>query len=105
MRETHYYGPIGWYEAVQIQANLLGDTNPSQWVAGQAATITGTTQAASTAPGRQVNIFQPKDGPSGFGAFTMRARAGLIGSIYPAYPAKSMRPSLISGLLRISQTI
>ena len=42
-------GPQGWFFAVQIQANLLGDTNPSDWVASQTIATSGSFSVAGRA--------------------------------------------------------
>ena len=55
------YKSGGWYFAVQIQANLEGDADGSDWVLHQSGTVTGFVRPDSGAPAQTVNINTPDD--------------------------------------------
>jgi RHS repeat-associated protein len=56
-------GTFGWYFAVQIQANLFGDTNPTDWSPWQSVAVFG---SGTQSPGGrfQTVIIKPNDSPS-----------------------------------------
>jgi len=55
----------GWYNAVQLQGVIWGDTDPSHWAASQIGTETGTLwiQTWKGVIQRQVNVTNPPDFP------------------------------------------
>jgi hypothetical protein len=62
-------GAPGWYFAVQIQGDLFGDTNPTDWNAWQSATVFGS--GVQSPGGRfQTVIMQSNDSPSPFAIWT-----------------------------------
>ena len=60
------YESAGWFFAVQVQGNLFGDTNPSNWEPEQSATVSGRVRfwdVANLSQTTQVNIRRPSDSP------------------------------------------
>ena len=61
-----YKTAIGWFEAVQIQANLSGDTNGYDWTATQSVSDYGWVRLSRGQRAVKVNNYDPNDGPAAF---------------------------------------
>jgi RHS repeat-associated protein len=88
-----YTNSQGWFYQVQIQVNLIGDTDPSHWTIGQSASYSGSITLSNgvTMPWNQSS--QP-DGPN-LPSVIDRAHTGHINWLdnpgMPRYPFGSVR--------------
>jgi hypothetical protein len=65
---------VGYYFAVQIQGNLYGDTNASDWDVFQGGGVTGTVRDVQGGPARKINYPAPDDSPFAFAQYLGKGR-------------------------------
>jgi hypothetical protein len=69
-----YVAEVGYYFAVQIQGNLYGDTNASDWDVFQGGGVTGTVRDVQGGPARKINYPAPDDSPFAFAQYLGKGR-------------------------------
>jgi RHS repeat-associated protein len=111
---TNQLGPYmnnGWFLYVQVQADLTGDTNGSDWFSSQSASTFGTVRPSPGAPAQVLRQIQPDDAPystviySGNGTYDWLDTPGLGKGIYSASLTFSFASTLINTNTRASCSV